>query len=831
MPAHPFAPLRAVLHVSLSGASLRRLVLLSLSLLATAVGALNSMSAPVLASVPSYSPAAGAFAPGAEPEGSGVLPDGRAWELVSPPYKQGAEIDTIQEVGLIKAARSGDALTFVAGVPTEAEPLGFSDTVQGLATRGVEGWSSRDLTVPHEFETGPTSTGSEYKFFSEDLSLAAVEPLGEFTPCTNAQGVKQPCLSEEASEQTTFLGTDFQGGDINAPCLPRSMSCARPLVSGCPAEPAPCAPSVREHANVPAGTVFGGVQEGGEGFECAAVERCGPRFIAATPDLSHVVLQSDTSLTPGGGPGLYEWTAGKLTFISRGEHESETEGGYTAHGSHGISDDGSLVVFRGEGGESLMMRDTVSGETVVLNSGLGAGAPQIQTASADDSKVFFSDGGELYVYELEAGSTPLAGGLKDLTNGVGVVGEVLGASEDGSYVYFVSTGVLPGSGASGEGDHLYVDRHEGSEWKPTFIALLSSGDFSDWNENLSAQPTRVSPNGQWLAFMSQGSLTGYDNRDEASGAPDAEVYLYDADGSRLTCASCDPTGARPSGVPYSELEPDNGGLVGGPRGVWSEAGLVAANLPGWQAISIENYPEDYQSRYLSNSGRLFFDSGDALVPQDVNGTEDVYQYEPEGVPAGDHACSSAIQSGTQVFRPAHGFEVEAEKGEAGAGCVALISSGSSAEESAFLDASQDGSDVFFLTSAKLSSQDVDASYDIYDAHECSSGAPCSSAPVASPPCDTEASCKPSPSPQPSLYGLPSSATFAGPGNAVASGLGAVVKTKTLTKAQKLANALKACKQDKQRAKRASCERRARRTYGVKAKKTKRKAKKTNRRAR
>ncbi len=33
-----------------------------------------------------------------------------------------------------------------------------------------------------------------------------------------------------------------------------------------------------------------------------------------------------------------------------------------------------------------------------------------------------------------------------------------------------------------------------------------------------------------------------------------------------------------------------------------------------------------------------------------------------------------------------------------------------------------------------------------------------------PPCETEASCKPAPTPQPTLYSAPASATFNGPGN-------------------------------------------------------------------
>ena len=39
----------------------------------------------------------------------------------------------------------------------------------------------------------------------------------------------------------------------------------------------------------------------------------------------------------------------------------------------------------------------------------------------------------------------------------------------------------------------------------------------------------------------------------------------------------------------------------------------------------------YQQRYLSDDGRLFFNSFDSLVPQDTNGKADVYEYEPAGV--------------------------------------------------------------------------------------------------------------------------------------------------------------------------------------------------------
>ena len=91
-------------------------------------------------------------------------------------------------------------------------------------------------------------------------------------------------------------------------------------------------------------------------------------------------------------------------------------------------------------------------------------------------------------------------------------------------------------------------------------------------------------------------------------------------------------------------------------------------------------------------------------------------------------------------------------------------------------------------------------------------------PVSPPPCDNEASCKPAPEPQPSIYGLPSSATFAGPGNFAPPAPAAVnPKPKPLTRAQKLAKALKACRGDQKKSKRMACERAARKRYGAKPK--------------
>jgi hypothetical protein len=177
------------------------------------------------------------------------------------------------------------------------------------------------------------------------------------------------------------------------------------------------------------------------------------------------------------------------------------------------------------------------------------------------------------------------------------------------------------------------------------------------------------------------------------------------------CASCNPTGARPHG---------------------------GSSVPGWTT-------QLYQSRYLSgDSGRLFFDSSDALVPQDTNNVEDVYEYEPpqggEGSPPNDTCTTQSA-----IYVPASG------------GCVSLISSGTSPESSSFMDTSETGNDVFFLTTARLSVRDVDSAYDIYDARV-GGGEPEPTKPVE---CQGDACQSPVGAPEDLT---PGSLTFSGPGN-------------------------------------------------------------------
>jgi DNA-binding beta-propeller fold protein YncE len=743
-----------------------------------------------------------------------VLPDGRAWEMVSPPQKYGALLEST-ESELQQASVAGGALTYLARSPTEGDPQGYSRKVQVLSTRGPDGWSSRDIAAPLEKGTGPgIGSGGEYRFFSNDLSLSVLQPFGSFVASSSPSALSP----REASEQTAFLRTDYTSNDVNDPCV---ESCYRPLVTATPG-----------YANVPPGSAFG--EEG----RCPSLQTtCGPVFVGASPDLSHVVLQSKAPLVAGANSSaLYEWAGGRLALVSQ-LPKSEAPvpapqlGSPTDASRHAVSDDSSRVVWSELAGH-LYIRDTTGrGRTLQLDTpnaeclsdgtcGDGSAHPLFQAASSDGSTVYFTDtqrltadsgasnsARDLYECEIVEAAGELRCKLSDLTP-LGPGGEaadvrgLVGASDDGSFVYFVANGVLaqgatPGKcsgSSSGATCSLYV--HHGGTTR--LVAGLSSADAPSWQENLSSQTARVSPDGRWMAFMSQRELTGYDTHDAVSGEPDEEVYLYDAAGAgRLVCASCNPTGARPLGV----RDVGQGGQellvdVEGKR--WGSHWL-AANVPGWTSFSTGTALQ--QSRYLSDEGRLFFNSSDVLIPQDVNGREDVYEYEPPGV----GGCTTA----SLAFSERSG------------GCVGLISSGASAEESVFMDASETGGDVFFATTAKLASQDFDSAFDVYDAHECTGASPCFPVAAATPPaCTTADSCRAAPSPQPPVFGSPSSATFAGAGNvtpvAAKPALKPKAKTKAFSRAQKLVRALKAC-HTKSRRKQARCKARARAKYGSRAK--------------
>ncbi len=736
--------------------------------------------------------------------GAFALPDGRAWELVSPVDKHGAPIEALtREGGLILAAEDGSSLAYVANGSISEEPQGnrSPEMQQVISTRTAQRWESQDIATPNSRAYGVApGAPQEYQFFTPKLSLALVEPFGP-----------EPPLSPEATQKTIYIRDNASGS-------------FEPLVT---------------EANVPAGTQFGGQIE----------------IASAAPDLTHVLIQSKVALAEApAGKGLYEWEAGKLRFVSvlpNGEPALASSLGFGGRVvAHAISNDGARVIWEdkaeGTTQSHLYMRDTAKGETVQLDAAQGApepekGSAQFQTASADGSRVFFTDKQrltadattepvlgkpDLYECAMAEIAGKLTCQLKDLTvdHGEGehaaVQGLLLGAGEEGSSVYFVAQGVLASNEngarerAEAGKDNLYGLHESAGEWTTTFIAGLSNEDSPEWEgnkgagqANLAFVTARVSPNGRYLAFMSAASPTGYDNTDQHSGKHDEEVYLYDSGSASLSCASCNPAGTRPVGVLDTVESGEGLGLVVDRRKVWAESGhehWLAGNIPGWTAQSIGSAV--FQSRYLSDNGRLFFNSPDDLVPQATNGRENVYEYEPSGL----GSCQSP--SGA---------------------CVSLLSAGSSPKESAFLEATPSGNDVFFLTASQLLTQDTDTAFDVYDARVCTQGSPCQTpGEPAEPGCSSADACRPAQPAQPIPATGSATGAISGPGNVSPPPpppkheAEAKKTSKPLTRAQKLQKALAVCRthHPHSRSKRRACERVARKRYGVahKAKKSARK---------
>ncbi len=841
------------------------------------------------------------------------LPDGRAWEMVSPPSKHGAEPEApTKEGGLIQAAADGQGITYVASgpMPYEPEPEGNRgpNPSQILSHRdtGAQEWVSQDITTPNETAPGvePGLPG-EYQIFSTNLALSLVAPLLP-TSGPYAKPPLSPLLEgeEPGKQQNTFYLRD------DAPFQP---------------EPAEASIYAEAHANgsmignpgyvaVVNKTNTGGENEPGAEFG-GQIQEENPQGVApsaATPDLSHVVFRAErgpTEVAPGevlpGKRGLYEWSAGKIELVNvlpggqRPEMTSANSvalphaylgGSPNSHGlslntRHAISDNGQRVIWTYVPAQKVLHlelreSETPAPETIQLDavqggSGEGAENAVYQTASRDGSKIFFTDeqrltadsgatagSPDLYVAEVEVAGGVATSNLQDLTaqhsEGADVLvtahvaDGVVGASEDGSRVYFVANGALaPGasrghcSNVAGGAErpvgttcNLFVRQFSNGEWQPTrFIAALSTEDSPDWGDaqepgNHAYLTSRVSPNGNYLAFMSDRSLTGYDNEDVSSKKKgerlDEEVFLYDAARQRLVCASCNPNGTRPHGVfdnvqGIGDGEPSFG-LAVDKLEIWTANNSqhidhwLAGSIPGWNALG--RLDSQYQPRYLSDSGRLFFNSADALVAvaqplrseqifrsegaegifeeERQVGVENVYEYEPE---AAGGACHSS------------------------GGCLGLISSGTSEHESAFLDASDTGDDVFFLTAKPLTAQDRDGSFDIYDAHVCQAGSECLTPPVETPAegCESDECQGPfSPGQTPAASGT---AVFSGPGNLIAPKTEVLGKTETkpstkpkpLTRAQKLAKALRSCRtkyrSKSKAAKRLTCEKQARKKYG------------------
>ena len=358
------------------------------------------------------------------------------------------------------------------------------------------------------------------------------------------------------------------------------------------------------------------------------------------------------------------------------------------------------------------------------------GEARFIAADPGATKALYLEDGELYEFDVAKAIAKEDARTLIASEVPGVVG----ASEDLSRVYFPSEQICSGEEPNSEGDkaeagepnlYLYQAGEECGAGEFEFVGALSGDDGLSWAPKPVRHMSRVSPDGLHATFISRASLTDYDNTDSGSGERAVEVFLYDASEAELACISCNPSGGRP------EAARNLGVGIGGGSG---QMFFFAAKIPGWET-------QWQASRVLSEDGeRLFFESYEALLLRDTNGKQDVYEWQRAQSKA---ECNEA------------GADLYVEEAN---GCLSLISSGQSDEDSEFIDASADGRDVFFTTASSLVPQDYGL-VDVYDAR-IEGGFP---PPLdhGSGECEGEACQSPPPAPEDPT---PSSSTYEGQGN-------------------------------------------------------------------
>jgi hypothetical protein len=557
----------------------------------------------------------------------------------------------------------------------------------------------------------------------------------------------------------------------------------------------------------------------------------GSRMVGASADLSHVVVEStDHELAPGdsgqdeSSNALYEWSGGHLRLVNIAMDGSLVSpcgavlgmGGVanaTSGGTHdAVSSDGSKIFFtapdpEGEGAgcwdrrvtpqqdpPQLYMRLDGTSTVEVSEPDQGvhdADGPQAAVyvgASADGSKVFFvseaeltaddtTHAAELYEYDTEAPEgekrlTRISGG--ESGDAEGDIDFVAAISRDGSAVYFGAYGKLA-QGAStrskegNEGVNLY--RYDTVTRKTSYIAKLNYRDYPltagsaepVWagqaltgaahatNMFLSGQANwYTTADGQYLVFGTYLPLTGYDN----THSPDIKECnnLYqDQFPTEGRCAEL---------YRYDAATQEIVCVSCGPPGV-----RPTENAEFTRNTLLTSFVGP-QRPISEDGGYVFFETTTPLVPDTTDKTLHVYEWHN--------------------------------------GTISLISAAGDPSNAYFLGASADGSNVFLGTHAQLVSQDTDVNGDLYDARIDGGFV------GATPPQCTGTGCQGVAAATP-IFATPASVTFAGVGNFPPGQLGPV-KPKALTRAQKLARALKACGRDRVRRKRARCEASARALY-------------------
>jgi hypothetical protein len=217
---------------------------------------------------------------------------------------------------------------------------------------------------------------------------------------------------------------------------------------------------------------------------------------------------------------------------------------------------------------------------------------------------------------------------------------------DSGDIYFESPEQLTGPRGDPDAVNLYVFRKGELRYVTTMDPkpLCTASNEATICSLTPVARMQVTRDGKHMALITNSHLTAYDNGERG------EMYLYNPETGRIACASCRTDG-----------EPPVGETLGSQNG-----------------------------RFITEDGRAFFVSDDALAPRDTDKVEDVYEY-TQGKP---WLITTGIGTGFKGFGGFTG-------GQTKPGLVSV---------------SRDGTDVYFATMDTLVTQDHNGRViKIYDA--------------------------------------------------------------------------------------------------------------------
>ena len=588
------------------------------------------------------------------------LPDCRAYELVTP-ENAGNAVLYGANVPFSPLATSPSRAAFVAAFGVVPGAVGSSN-VQGdmyVATRTTSGWVSKKVGLPVTqayISGGPpwlTAGSSPDKWY---LDVETNSSMSKIVMWNDGYFPGTYTLEQEGVESS------------NAPYLFDSNSGA--VVDRWP-------------TNV-------GAIPGGQSFKGMTI---------SSEDLSHFVFKSSVAFLPGASPGsLYDNDTGKETLsvvslneennpinaapveLSRdGSHILMTVGGartrYLPTSGPGelfmrVNDEKTYDIAKGQAVQFVGM--TPDGSTVYFTTSQDLTEDSSDTDSSTDLYQWSeTSSAPNHLKLISIGNNGIAGNgdscgaswttncnvvpIFTTTNGGGYASAFAGlggspysdsALADNGDIFFLSPEQLIGDNGVTGMENLYY-YHEG---KLQFVTALEPGTPSctppGTCSNTSVARIEVSPDGSHMAFLSSSRVTAYDN------AGFSEMYTYDPSTGQVACASCLSEGVAPA----SNVSASHNGL------------------------------------FMTDDGRAFFETTDAVVPADTNQVADVYEFV--------NSRQRLISGGTG---PGPNENTISTFGPGGA-------------RPGLLGVSADGTDVYFATYDVLVGQDRNGdSIKIYDA--------------------------------------------------------------------------------------------------------------------